>query len=198
MAVAKPVGFCMLQNLYCCVSLWLSLTTLFPSGSGVCFSTTGAMDFGIFANKFWKATNRNFFPFSAIYWNKTPPANVKGILGENVTLGWNFTISSAETLDYFVLLRSSDDMIRYDHSKGEVTIFENFKGRVAMSVDGSPKFVLFNLQGKDDKAKFCLKVYTKIKSTGHARSYWPTPKCAKIELLGKVSLCPLLWNELHT
>lgn len=25
-------------------------------------------------------------------------------------------------------------MIRYDHSKGEVTIFENFKGRVAMSV----------------------------------------------------------------
>lgn len=134
MAVVKPVGFCMLQNLYCCVSLWLSLTTLFPSGSGVCFSTTGAMDFGIFANKFWKATNRNFFPFSAIYWNKTPPANVKGILGENVTLGWNFTISSAETLDYFVLLRSSDDMIRYDHSKCEVTIFENFKGRVAMSV----------------------------------------------------------------
>lgn len=198
MAVAKPVGFCMLQNLYCCVSLWLSLTTLFPSGSGVCFSTTGAMDFGIFANKFWKATNRNFFPFSAIYWNKTPPANVKGILGENVTLGWNFTISSDETLDYFVLFRSSDDMIRYDHSKGEVTIFENFKGRVAMSVDGSPKFVLFNLQGKDDKAKFCLKVYTKIKSTGHAQSYWPTPKCAKIELLGKVSLCPLLWNELHT
>ena len=95
-------------------------------------------------------------------------------------------------MDNFVLLRSSDDMIRYDHSKGEVTIFENFKGRVAMSVDGSPKFVLFNLQRKDDKARFCLKVYTKIKSTGHAQSYWPTPKCAKIELLGKVSLCPLL------
>lgn len=167
MAVTKPVGFCMLQNLYCCVSLWLSLTTLFPSGS-------------------------------AIYWNKTPPANVKGILGENVTLGWNFTISSAETLDNFVLLRSSDDMIRYDHSQGEVTIFENFKGRVAMSVDGSPKFVLFNLQGKDDKAKFCLKVYTKIKSTGHAQSYWPTPKCAKIELLERPGIVNIPKNHTVT
>ncbi|CAH3158834.1 unnamed protein product, partial [Pocillopora meandrina] len=135
---------------------------------------------------------------SAIYWNKTPPANVKGILGENVTLGWNFTISSAETLDNFVLLRSSDDMIRYDHSKGEVTIFENFKGRVAMSVDGSPKFVLFNLQGKDDKAKFCLKVYTKIKSTGHAQSYWPTPKCAKIELLERPGIVDIPKNHTVT
>lgn len=87
MAVTKPVGFCMLQNLYCCVSLWLSLTTLFPSGSGVCFSTTGAMDFGIFADKFWKATNRNFFLFQRSTGTKHLLQTLKEYLAKTLHLG---------------------------------------------------------------------------------------------------------------
>lgn len=133
------------------------------------------------------------FPFSAIHWNKTPPAIVKGILGEKVTLEWNFTISSAnETLDHFSLLRSSYlDMIKYSHSTGKV-IYEDFKGRVDMLVDGSPKFVLFSLQREDDKAEFCLKVLTKSITNTDGKVHWPKPhRCAKIKLLGKVGLYPL-------
>lgn len=118
---------------------------LFFLGLGVCFSIIGVMDFGIFVNKFWKVINRNFFFFLVIYWNKIFFVNVKGIFGENVIFGWNFIILFVEILDYFVLFWFSDDMIRYDYSKGEVIIFENFKGRVVMLVDGFLKFVLFNL-----------------------------------------------------
>ena len=51
MAVAKSVRFCMLQNMYRCVFIWLSLTALFSSVSGMRFSIIGATDFGIPTNK---------------------------------------------------------------------------------------------------------------------------------------------------
>ncbi|XP_066024471.1 hemicentin-1 isoform X2 [Pocillopora verrucosa] len=169
MAVAKSVRFCMLQNMYRCVFIWLSLTALFSS-------------------------------VSAIHWNKTPPAIVKGILGENVTLEWNFTISSAnETLDYFSLLRSSYlDMIKYSHSTGKV-IYEDFKGRVDMLVDGSPKFVLLSLQREDDKAEFCLKVLTKSITNTDGKVHWPKPhRCAKIKLLERPGIVGIPKNHTVT
>ena len=99
--------------------------------------------------------------------------------------------SANETLDYFVLLRSMRyDMIKYSHGKGEV-IYKPYEGSVDILVDGTPKFVLFNLQREDDKVEFCLKVSTKSTTNGGGQIHYPDPECAKIELLGKVCLYPL-------
>lgn len=88
------------------------------------------------------------------------------------------------------------DMIKYSHGKGEV-IYTPYEGRVDILVDGTPKFVLLNLQREDDKVEFCLKVSTKSTTNGGGQIHYPDPECAKIELLGKVCLYPLQKNESH-
>ena len=106
---------------------------------------------------------------------------MKGVLGENVTLEWKFSLVSAnETFDYFLLLRNGDDMIKYSHDVG-VVIYTD--GSVGMATNGTPAFILINLQRNDDRAKFCCKVGTK--STGASRGNLHKD-CVTLKLLGKM------------
>ena len=126
---------------------------------------------------------QNYFPLSAFTWNKTPPQTVKGILGENVTMEWKFSLAPAnERFDYFLLLRSRYiDMVKYSHDVGKV-IYTDFIGNVEMAKNGTPAFTLINLQQEDDKVVFCCKVGTK--GTGSSHGYVHMD-CVTLKLLGK-------------
>lgn len=99
-----------------------------------------------------------------------------------MTLEWKFSLVTAnERFDYFLLLRSGDDMIKYSHDVG-VVIYSNFIGSIGMAANGTPAFILANLQQNDDKARFCCKVGTK--STGASLGNLHKD-CVTLKLLGK-------------
>jgi len=119
--------------------------------------------------------------FSAITWHKLPPNPVNGILGENVTLEWNFTLNSAkETLDYFELSRGDDKMIKYSDHTG-VVWYKSGKGSVGLTRNGTSSFTLINLKRSDEK-RYCCEVNTKSKwgSEGDFEK-----SCTELLLLGK-------------
>ena len=121
---------------------------------------------------------------SAFTFNKKPPNPFKGILGENVTLEWNFTLTSAETFHYFVLLEDGrHDMIIYTESNGAST-YDSYIGRVTLARNGTPSFTLINLtSGNDGNSEYCLKVSTKLKDDP-AKTHMD---CTRLEILGKVT-----------
>ena len=109
-----------------------------------------------------------------------PPETVQGILGENLTLEWKFSlVSENEGFDYFVLLRNGYDMIKYSNDVGVVTYFI---GLVGMARKGTPAFTLLSLQLNDDKAQFCCKVVTKSTGASHGNIH---QDCVTLKLLGK-------------
>ena len=111
-----------------------------------------------------------------------PPETVQGILGENLTLEWKFSLVLAnENFDYFALFRNNYDMIKYSND-GSLVIYSDFTGLVGMATNGTPAFTLLNLQLNDDKAEFCCKVGTK--GTG-ASSGNVHRDCVTLKLLGK-------------
>ena len=108
--------------------------------------------------------------------------SVQGILGENLTLEWKFSLVLAnENFDYFALFRNGDDMIKYSND-GSLVIYSDFIGLVGMARKGTPAFTLLSLQLNDDKAKFCCKVGTKSTgaSPGNIHKH-----CVTLKLLGK-------------
>ena len=119
------------------------------------------------------------FYFSAFTWNKKPPNLVKGILGENVTLEWNYTLSSTEKLDYFLLLEGGYDMIIFTESNG-ASIYDSYRGRVILARNGTPSFTLINLKMSNDGKQYCLKVSTK-ESVAKINF-----DCTLLKILGKV------------
>ena len=127
--------------------------------------------------------NINYVPLSAFTWNKKPAAVVEGVLGENVILKWKFSLVSAnETFDYFLLLQNGYDMLKYSHDVGVVT-YSAFTGRVGLASNGTPAFILTNLQRSNDKAKFCCKVGIKrTDGTGDVHR-----DCVVFKLLGEIS-----------
>lgn len=111
-----------------------------------------------------------------------PPETVQGILGENLTLEWNFSlVPGNEKFDYFLLLRDDNDMIKYSTDVG-VVIYSDFTGLVGMATNGTPAFTLLNLQLNDDKAKLCCKVGTKRTAGSGGNVY---KDCVTLKLLGK-------------
>jgi len=118
--------------------------------------------------------------FSAITWHKLPPNPVNGILGENVTLEWNFTLNSAnEKLDFFLLLRSRRKMIKYGDHTG-VVWYNSFEGSVGLARNGTSSFVLINLK-KDDEKEYCCEVnLIRGGSKGHDDN-----RCTQLKILGK-------------
>ena len=119
---------------------------------------------------------------SAFTWNKKPPNPFEGILGENVTLEWNFTLTSAETFLHFLLLENRwKEMIIYTESNGAST-YDPYKGRVTLARNGTPSFMLINLTRGNDGKKYCLKVLTK--EADSAKNYWD---CLRLKILGKVT-----------
>lgn len=130
-----------------------------------------------------------FLPLSAFIWKLKPPGTVQGILGENLTLEWKFSLAN-ENFDYFLLLRSGDDMIKYSND-GSVIIYSDFIGLVGMATNGTPAFTLLNLQLIDDKAKFCCKVGTK--STG-ASGGNVHKDCVTLKLLVRPSITAISGN----
>ena len=121
--------------------------------------------------------------FSAIIWNKLPPKPVNGILGENVTLEWNFTLASGEEFDYFVLLRQYlTKMVKYDHT-GVLLFYGSFNESVGLVRNGTPSFMLMNLKF-DDGATYCCDVNTK--ETGGGQGHSET-ECTQLKILGETS-----------
>ena len=72
-------------------------------------------------------------------------------------------------------------MVKYSPEVG-VVMYQNFIGRVGMAKNGTPAFILINLQQRDDKAEFCCKVGTKRTMASHGNVYID---CVTLELLGK-------------
>ncbi|KAL9964707.1 hypothetical protein ACROYT_G028383 [Oculina patagonica] len=133
-----------------------------------------------------------FLPLSAFNWDKKPAATVEGVLGENVTLEWKFSlVSTNETFDYFLLLKNVDDMIKYSHDVG-VVIYDGFTGSVGLAANGTPAFILTNLKLSDDKAKFCCKVGIKRKrdSRGYILKH-----CVVLNLLVRPSIVEISRNQ---
>lgn len=119
----------------------------------------------------------NNVSLSALTWNKSPPNPFEGILGENVILKWNFTLTSAETFDYFLLLENGDDVLKYNENKAIVT----YRGDVVLERNGTPSFTLINLKWRNDGKKYCLKVGTRNKGQGKIYK-----NCTRLKILGKV------------
>lgn len=120
---------------------------------------------------------------SAFTWKKKPADIVKGVLGENITLQWEFSLISAnETFDYFVLLQDGDDMIKYSHDVG-VVIYKDFTGRVGLAANATPAFILINLRRSDYQDEFCCKVGIKQTQGSQGAIH---KKCVELELLGKI------------
>ena len=111
-----------------------------------------------------------------------PPKIVQGILGENLTLEWQFSLVSAdENFDYFALFRNGDDMIKYSND-GSLVIYSDFIGLVGMARNGTPAFTLLNLQLNDENAQFCCKVGTKRTRASHGNLH---RDCVTLKLLGQ-------------
>jgi len=72
-------------------------------------------------------------------------------------------------------------MIKYSLD-GRVIIYKTFIGSVCMATNGTPAFILINLQQNDDKAEFCCKVYTKSTGVSQGNVY---TDCVTLKLLGK-------------
>ena len=120
--------------------------------------------------------NINYLPLSAFTWNKKPAATVEGVLGENVTLEWQFSlVSTNEKFSYFALFQNGDDMLMYTKDVGAV-IYKRYNGSVGLASNGTPSFILANLQWSNDKAKFCCKVGTTRNHYSH---------CVVLKLLGE-------------
>ncbi|XP_068685522.1 hemicentin-1-like isoform X2 [Montipora foliosa] len=100
-----------------------------------------------------------FLQSSAITWTKTPANPVSGTLGKNVTLEWNYTLTSTNVLDYFVLLkfkgRRSTKIMKY--YKSGIVFYDSFSEKVVLLQRGTPSFMLLNLK-MDDKAEYCCEV----------------------------------------
>lgn len=129
---------------------------------------------------------------SALTWKKKPADIVKGVLGENITLQWEFSLVSAnETFDFFLLLQDGDDMIKYSHDVG-VVIYSAFTGSVGLAANATPAFILINLRRSADQANFCCKVGIKRTQGSQGEIH---KHCVKLELLGKIKeykLMPIL------
>ena len=124
----------------------------------------------------------NNVSLSAFTWNKKPPNPFEGILGENVTLEWNFTLTSAETFHYFALLEDGRyDMIIFTKSNGALT-YDPYTGRVTLARNGTPSFTLINLTRGNHRTEYCLKVLTE--EADAAKSY---SDCPRLNILGKVT-----------
>ena len=118
---------------------------------------------------------------SAITWHKLPPNPIYGILSENVTLEWNFTLTSAnESLVDFVLSREYSKMIKYSVHTG-VLLFASYGGRVGLEGNGTSSFILINLK-KNDKGTYCCGVTTIF--TGEQQVNIEV-KCTRLKILGK-------------
>lgn len=119
---------------------------------------------------------------SAFTWTKRPPNPFEGILSENVTLEWNFTLTSAETFHHFLLLEGGrNDMIIYTESKGAST-YDPYIGRVTLARNGTPSFTLINLTRGNDGKEYCLKVSALKEDVAKANS-----DCTRLKILGKVT-----------
>ena len=92
---------------------------------------------------------------------------MSGTLGKNVTLEWNYTLTSTNVLDYFALLkfkgRPSTKIMKYD--KSVIVFYDSFREKVVLLQRGTPSFMLLNLK-MDDKAEYCCEVNTKPSANG--------------------------------
>ena len=117
---------------------------------------------------------------SAFTWNKSPPNPFEGILGENVTMEWNFTLTSAETFDFFLLLENSNFMSKYSENKGSV-IYKRYRGHVILERNGTPSFTLTNLKPRNNGNVYCLNVGTQ-ETVQEGEMY---SNCSRLMILGK-------------
>ena len=92
---------------------------------------------------------------------------MSGTLGKNVTLEWNYTLTSTNVLDDFVLLkfqgRRSTKIMKYE--KSGIVFYGSFSEKVVLLQRGTPSFMLLNLK-MDDKAEYCCEVNTKPSANG--------------------------------
>lgn len=133
-----------------------------------------------------------FLRISAITWNKLPTDPVYGILGENVTLEWNFTLATTnETLNYFMLLRNRHiPMIEYSDVKGLIP-YESYKGRVGLVRNGIPSFIFINLK-KNDEGLYCCQVnFIKIETNNGDFKM----KCTQLKILVRPTVVSISRNQ---
>ena len=119
---------------------------------------------------------------SVITWPKLPANPTFGVLGENVTLEWAYslTLAAGDKFDYFVMRRREDSLDDYGEilkygSDGKENVYDDYKGRFALAKNATPALLLTNAKASDER-KYCCKVVT----TNTVKQ-----KCVNLKIIGK-------------
>jgi len=102
------------------------------------------------------------------------------VLGENVSLEWNLTLTGNDKIFDFRLEKwkgfNSKDIVTYQPN-GEVRVSAEFKGKFGMATNVThPAFILVNAE-TNDEARYCCKVSTK--------DGYDDRQCTNLQILGK-------------
>lgn len=117
-----------------------------------------------------------------------------GILSKNITLEWNFTLSSTEVLDSFELEKlvlkvdglGFTKMVKY--AKDGIIFYGSFNQSVVILQNGTTSFMLLNLK-TEDKGTYCCEVNTKVLGSGQRGE--SDTKCTKLIILGESPLAKI-------
>ena len=119
---------------------------------------------------------------------------MSGILNKNVTLEWNFTLSSPEVLDYFELEKlvlkvdglEFTKMVKY--AKDGIVFYGSFNQSVVILQNGTTSFMLLNLK-TEDIGTYCCEVNTKFLASGQRGE--SDTECTKLIILGESPLAKI-------
>lgn len=103
------------------------------------------------------------------------------MLGENVSLEWNFTLTGNDKIFDFKLEKwkgfNLKDIVTYQPN-GVVRVSAEFKGKFGMATNVThPAFILIKSETIDE-ARYCCKVSTKDGHEGR--------RCTNLQILGKL------------
>jgi len=136
---------------------------------------------GYCGKKLNPTTHNTFFLLAQVSkWTKQPSDPYYGVLGENVSLEWNFTLTGNDRIFDFRLEKwkgfNQKDIVTYQPN-GVVRVSAEFKGKFGMTTNVShPAFILVNAEISDE-ARYCCKVSTK--------DGYDDRQCTNLQILGK-------------
>lgn len=113
-------------------------------------------------------------------WTKQPTDPLFGVLGENVSLEWKFTLTGNDSISDFRLEQwhgfDQEDIVTYRPGK-KVQVHPQFEGKFGFETNAThPAFILINAKTSDE-AKYCCKVSTRKAYGGRS--------CTNLQILGK-------------
>lgn len=125
-----------------------------------------------------------------IKWTKQSPDPLFGVLGENVSFEWNFTVTGNDKIFDFRLEKwkgsNPKDIVTYQPN-GLFRVSAEFKGKFGMATNVThPAFILVNAE-TNDEARYCCKVAT--------RDGYDDRRCTNLQILVRPNITGISRNQ---